>query len=1443
MITNKELNEINLSPTKKDYYQIWNELLELADKISERWSPASTNESDPGIVLLKALTAIADKLNYNIDKNTLEAFMPSATQEESMRKLTEMMGYNMKYYQSATCKINISYKESNTKSINQFGNGILIPKFTNIKNQDEDINYLTLKDIVLYENAASRDVDAIEGELIECESANDNIISMLHLDDLNRYILPETGIAENGIFITNIYDTAESQDWKKEENLNTLLPGTKAYKFGFDSRQQLPYVQFTDDISSLIEDGLRIRYIRTNGFNGNVKATTLTKLEKPAIWSTSDDENITSLSVDDFEVTNASAATNGANPESLNSAYNNYKKTIGTFETLVTCRDYMNRIYQMTESTTDTTPLVSNVIVSDIRDDINRSTPLCSFNDYGICYTNVALKDADGNNKIDHFDLLLYPFKTITGLNSKKEYDNSFKYSAKNKYKIEADLQNNKTISHNIISPDSNDISCIKNYLRIKAKIATTRKVTYLEEADILDKVYKSIYTNFNSRKLDFGEEIPYEAIVETIKNADYRIKDVSVDDPALYTKFCKCDENGTELELVAQTDSNIESQKEANRIYNNLVLRNILAGKIAAFHYDTNFNSSFNKTKYDNFGPIYNNINTLVSKFDLQTAWSAKDTNKEGLELKENQVIQFRLPNLKTTKTYPAYVNYFLKRNTSNVGTMGIPATFMTLADYMNESNRWESFVNTNNIKDRVKAVDVTLLTKYGLTSEATDKDTKFKGILDDYVVLFTKASDNTYVKNTSNTYDTATTYYYLEINDNIFAAFNTWIKAQTYVCNADGDTDTLTGIYKSVGVKNTVAGKLVDMDLIQYMSTYKFGSHGSNYRCLTNAYVQRTYTYNSPEVTANLATIDGLGQSADYATISKDSEYQLKDGEYLLINYTDSKTDESTGTESKSVINEYYGPGKIIRPNFGIVDSALYHNNHSYSKRDGFSFTKYSITDPEGMFTLGANEQIEIREIVNVELDKAGSCLYWILNSDTPHKLEFTEKYNSPTNNAYTLKEGEYLLYTTSQKQNLAYYGSGSVIIKSSDTPVLELDSDDEVSIEDIMTNGLAADIPWKSVDLRGNAKLTIIENQYVSLTAGDTIMSITTDTSTTGGIVPLDNDWETITGASYKFTEDSSITTLPSVNISGINWTARTRLDFNMSKTTDQILNVGDSITVTYKNSSGSNTSEILQVNANKEPLHINSSHVCQAALDTIKISSEIDNFKLKISKESPAIASDNNIISLNNYINGSSYYTKFSFSSTKTSFNLNTLIPESTFGLLMLYYTEPTTTTVSITAYKETAQESGVRIFNSGNDYSSSITLSAGINILELAPGVDKLTIAAANDATIIFGNIDIVTGINKKLDYRIIDATSITEANKLAQLLTDIKTTGVANNFYYNIPIQDSNSIDLNNFVEEDTLSYPYSWYDTNNVNNKFVISEIDSSYLSSGITLTKTSRA
>ena len=170
MLTQNEINSLSLSPTKKDFVQIWNELLEVAGKLSERWDPTSTNESDPGIVLLKALTGIADKLNYNIDKNILEAFMPTAAQEDSMHKLCDMLGYNMKYYRSAETDVTIKYYNSDPsdeETTAMTAPGQLIPKFTVITNSDKDISYFTTNQSAVYISSTepSKTVSCMESGL------------------------------------------------------------------------------------------------------------------------------------------------------------------------------------------------------------------------------------------------------------------------------------------------------------------------------------------------------------------------------------------------------------------------------------------------------------------------------------------------------------------------------------------------------------------------------------------------------------------------------------------------------------------------------------------------------------------------------------------------------------------------------------------------------------------------------------------------------------------------------------------------------------------------------------------------------------------------------------------------------------------------------------------------------------------------------------------------------------------------------------------------------------------------------------------------------------------------------------------------------------------------------------------------------------------------------
>jgi hypothetical protein len=681
MITKNEISSLNLSPTKKDFVQIWNELIEVASKITERWDPTSTNESDPGIVLIKVLAGIADKLNYNIDKNILEAYMPTAAQMESMRKLCELMGYDIKYYQSAETTVRISYTGNTTDLSDENDeklpepSGLALPKFTTITNADKDITFVTTNAIpVLIQNSKPWvEVPCIEGQLSQCETMNDhNLITLAQLDDNNRYYLPEIQIAENGIFVYNAItssSTAEVSDgelWTRVSNLNTQSADTRVFKFGYDSFEGRPYLAFPDDIGSLIGDGLLIYFIRTSGLSGNISPRTLDTLEIPAgdSWS--------KYSAEQFEVVNVNATTNGANIESISSAYENFKKTVGTFDTLVTCRDYMNKIYTLMDA--NNSPYVSNILVTDIRSDINNAITLCSCNEFGILYKETPLtetvhmgssvrtvktnnssniyklivtQDPDSTNEkplIDHFDLLLYPFKTFTQVSYGTKdlvgnYNKSFTYTETMYNEIDAALADLKTCAHNLILPDEGDIITINNYLRLNALIATAVRVTEAEANDILKNVKVALVNEFNLRNLDFGEEIPFDSILSVIENADSRIKVVSLQEPAVLTTYSvkKEETDGTiskatskefgiasaadieadisnetydntiygvtYKEVLDELDENGENKvvycKTAKEIYNKLVLRNILAGRASLFDYDETFESSNSEKPY----------------------------------------------------------------------------------------------------------------------------------------------------------------------------------------------------------------------------------------------------------------------------------------------------------------------------------------------------------------------------------------------------------------------------------------------------------------------------------------------------------------------------------------------------------------------------------------------------------------------------------------------------------------------------------------------------------------------------------------------------------------------------------------------------------------------------------------------------------------------------
>ena len=79
MYTEKDFEISNKSYTNKDFESIYPELLDLVKTLTTKWDPSTSNESDPGVLLIKLAAIIADKLNYNLDKNILELFPLSVT--------------------------------------------------------------------------------------------------------------------------------------------------------------------------------------------------------------------------------------------------------------------------------------------------------------------------------------------------------------------------------------------------------------------------------------------------------------------------------------------------------------------------------------------------------------------------------------------------------------------------------------------------------------------------------------------------------------------------------------------------------------------------------------------------------------------------------------------------------------------------------------------------------------------------------------------------------------------------------------------------------------------------------------------------------------------------------------------------------------------------------------------------------------------------------------------------------------------------------------------------------------------------------------------------------------------------------------------------------------------------------------------------------------------
>ena len=312
---------------------------------------------------------------------------------------------------------------------------------------------------------------------------------------------------------------------------------------------------------------------------------------------------------------------------------------------------------------------VSNIVVSDRTNDLN--SIYVQLDEDGVNKKQFvkATYGSENENNFTAYDLALAPLKPVSSIYDNNTFNATFELDSSTKATLEDSLQAEGTVSciqHDYIDNTRNPIVLFKNKFTVNAKILTYYKLSNEEIKDLKKQIQQALRLKYNSRKLEFGESIAYDELVNTIESSDSRIRAAIVDVPT-YTTYTSNYSGDSKL------DTALSENAAATDIYTNMVMR----GNTQLIDFNKDFNWQFGQVSAEE----YDGITSITSEVTIP-----KTALADGYTLKENENIQALSPSYITTQTITSYVRYAITNNKSGAGNI----TFSKDVVYKMSDNDW---------------------------------------------------------------------------------------------------------------------------------------------------------------------------------------------------------------------------------------------------------------------------------------------------------------------------------------------------------------------------------------------------------------------------------------------------------------------------------------------------------------------------------------------------------------------------------------------------------------------------------------------------------------------------------------------------------------------------------------------------------------------------------
>lgn len=358
--------------TSRDYESLKQEFFDLVPKLTDLWKPEA--DADPGVVLGKFVSSVADMLGTNLDVLANEVFAPTMSQRKNAEKVLGLIGYTLGFYVGAATEITIT-NNLETAIKMDFGfngsNWATLNAYTDITNNTRTLTYNILPNTNTYGAEDSRSVRDITTTNVDVFASSDvvtldpgeSVTRVAAEGTLRSYQVSVSEVKRNNYVITlpsqhidpskvwlmakaNSSDSSFlSTQWIQCESVSGFVDPEPRFAVTYDnySNAQVTVSSYLNQLDNYDNNYLVVYWLDVSGTIGCVGEDVLTNLlfavDQPMdVAVDSGDITISNLA-NTVELPHTYTVT-GDSPETAHEAYLNSRNYINTWDSLVTLPDY-----------------------------------------------------------------------------------------------------------------------------------------------------------------------------------------------------------------------------------------------------------------------------------------------------------------------------------------------------------------------------------------------------------------------------------------------------------------------------------------------------------------------------------------------------------------------------------------------------------------------------------------------------------------------------------------------------------------------------------------------------------------------------------------------------------------------------------------------------------------------------------------------------------------------------------------------------------------------------------------------------------------------------------------------------------------------------------------------------------------------------------------------